>query len=174
MKKILFHDEVRTKEELINKITSLADAPELNDVKIGVICFIFDKDGKVVLNRRGAGARDDIGKLQALGGSINDSDPDDFRQSMMRELKEEAGVTDTSIDSFVGCIVDSKYDKNAMKNIDWVILSYVGHTGEQELRNMEPERCIGFEHLDINNIDYNDLGETASSFLQYIKEKGIR
>ena len=100
MKKILFHDEVRTKEELINKITSLADAPELNDVKIGVICFIFDKDGKVVLNRRGAGARDDIGKLQALGGSINDSDPDDFRQSMMRELKEEAGVTDTSIDSF--------------------------------------------------------------------------
>ena len=93
---------------------------------------------------------------------------------MMRELKEEAGVTDTSIDSFVGCIVDSKYDKNAMKIIDWVILSYVGHTGEQELRNMEPERSIGFEHLDINNIDYNDLGETAASFLQYIKEKGIR
>lgn len=174
MKKILFTSEVRTKEELIDKITSLPDAPELNDVKIGVICFIFDKDGKVVLNRRGAGARDDIGKLQALGGSINDSDPDDFRMSMMRELKEEAGVTDVSIDSFVGCIVDSKYDKNAMKIIDWVILAYAGHVGVQELKNMEPERCIGFEHLDINSVNYDDLGETAASFLQYIKEKGIR
>jgi hypothetical protein len=39
---------------------------------------------------------------------------------------------------------------------------------------MEPERCIGIEHLDINNIDYNDLGETAASFLDYIKREGIR
>jgi 8-oxo-dGTP pyrophosphatase MutT (NUDIX family) len=174
MKKILFHDEVRTVKELVDKITSLEDAPELNDVKIGVICFIFDKDGKVVLNRRGAGARDDVGKLQALGGSINDTDPDDFRKSMMRELKEEAGVDDVSIDSFVGCIVDTKYDKSAMKVIDWVILAYVGHVGEQELKNMEPERCVGIEHLDINAINNDELGETAASFLEYIKEKGIR
>lgn len=173
MKNILFHDEVRNLDELINKINSLDNAPELNDVKIGVICFIFDKNGKVVLNRRGAGARDDVGKLQALGGSINNNDSD-FRDSMKRELIEEAGVDDVEINKFVGAIVDTKFDKNAGKVIDWIILAYVGKQGEQEFKNMEPERCIGIEHLDIDSIDYNDLGETAASFLDYIKSKGIR
>ena len=173
MKNILFHDEVRNLEELINKISSLDNPPTLNDVKIGVICFIFDKNGLLVLNRRGAGARDDVGKLQALGGSINNNDTD-FRDSMKRELIEEAGVDDVEIRDFVGAIVDTKFDKNAGKVIDWIILAYVGKQGEQEFKNMEPERCIGIEHLDINSIDYNDLGETAASFLEYIKSKGIR
>ena len=173
MKNIIFHDEVKNLEELVNRISSLDNLPQLNDVKIGVICFIFDKDGKVVLNRRGAGARDDVGKLQALGGSINDKDLD-FRESMKRELKEEAGVDDIEIGEFVGAIIDSKYDKNAMKVIDWIILAYIGHAGTQEIRNMEPERCIGIEHLNIDEVDYNDLGETAASFLDYIKSKGIR
>ncbi len=173
MKNILLHDEVRNLEELVDKIQSLDNPPTLNDVKIGDICFIFDKDGKVVLNRRGPGARDDVGKLQALGGSINETDSD-FRESMKRELKEEAGVYDVNVGKFVGAIIDTKYDKNAMKIIDWVILAYVGQQGEQEIRNMEPERCIGIEHLNIENIDYNDLGETAASFLDYIKKEGIR
>ena len=173
MKNIIFHDEVRNLEELVNRISSLENPPKLNDVKIGVICFIFDKNGLVVLNRRGAGARDDVGKLQALGGSINENDID-FRESMKRELKEEAGVTDTEVGGFIGAILDTKYDKNAGKVIDWIILAYVGKQGEQEFKNMEPERCIGIEHLDINNIDYNDLGETAASFLDYIKREGIR
>ena len=173
MKNILFHDEVRNLEELINKISSLDNPPTLNDVKIGVICFIFDKNGLLVLNRRGAGARDDVGKLQALGGSINNNDTD-FRDSMKRELIEEAGVDDVEIRDFVGAIVDTKFDKNAGKVIDWIILAYVGKQGEQEFKNMEPKRCIGIEHLDINSIDYNDLGETAASFLEYIKSKGIR
>lgn len=173
MKSILFTTEVNNLEELVNTISSLDNAPELNNVKIGVICFLFDKNGKLVLNRRGAGARDDVGKLQALGGSINDNDPS-FRESMKRELIEEAGVDDVNIKSFVGAIVDSKYDKNSMQMIDWIILAYIGETGEKELKNMEPERCIGFERFDINEVDYNDLGDTAASFLDYIKNKGIR
>ena len=173
MKNILFHDEVRNLEELLNKISSLDNVPKLNDIKIGVICFIFDKDGKIVLNRRGAGARDDVGKLQALGGSINNNDTD-FRDSMKRELIEEAGVDDVEVGSFIGAIVDTKFDKNAGKVIDWIILAYVGHQGEKEFVNMEPERCIGIEHLELNEVDYNDLGETAASFLDYIKKEGIR
>lgn len=173
MKNILFTTEVNNLEELVDKISSLDNAPELNNVKVGVICFLFDKNNKLVLNRRGAGARDDVGKLQALGGSINDNDQS-FRDSMKRELIEEAGVDDVNISSFVGAIVDSKYDKNSMQMIDWIILAYIGHVGEKEPKNMEPERCIGFERFDINDVDYGELGDTAASFLDYIKNKGIR
>ena len=69
MKTILFHDEVKNINELVDKISEINDAPELNEVKVGVICFLFDKEGKLVFNRRGPGARDDIGKLQALGAT---------------------------------------------------------------------------------------------------------
>ena len=37
MKNIIFHDEVRNLEELVNRISSLENPPKLNDVKIGVI-----------------------------------------------------------------------------------------------------------------------------------------
>lgn len=172
MKTILFHDEVKNINELVEKISEINDAPELNEVKVGVICFLFDKDGKLVFNRRGPGARDDIGKLQALGGSINGNDPD-FRSAMKRELMEEAGIGDASINEFIGAIVDSKYDKNSGKVVDWVILAYKGLVGNDELKNMEPERCVGFEHKSYDEIDYNDMGETAASFVDYLRNSGM-
>ena len=83
MKDIIFRDEVKDFDELVDKLSTMENLPDLNEVKVGVICFIFDKDGNIVMNRRGPGARDDVGKLQALGGSVNDKDLD-FRDSMRR------------------------------------------------------------------------------------------
>lgn len=172
MKDIIFRDEVKDFDELINKLSTMENLPSLNEVKVGVICFIFDKDGNVVMNRRGPGARDDVGKLQALGGSVNDKDLN-FRDSMKRELKEEAGVDDVNITNFVGAIIDSKYDRNSNKMIDWIILCYKGIVGNQELVNMEPERCIGFERINPDKVDYSDMGDTAASFLDDILKNGI-
>ena len=85
---MLFQDEVNTIEELVEKLSDFDQ--DFGKIKTCVICFVFDKDNNLILNRRGPGARDEVGMLQAIGGSVNNSDVD-FRSAMMRELREEAG-----------------------------------------------------------------------------------
>ena len=78
---MIFKDEVRNVDELVAK---LIDSDSLKKIKVAVVCFIFNKQGQVILNRRGPGARDDVGKLQAVGGSVNKSDAD-FLSALKRE-----------------------------------------------------------------------------------------
>ena len=90
---MIFKDEVRNVDELVAK---LIDIDSLKKIKVAVICFIFNKQCQVILNRRGPGARDDVGKLQAVGGSVNKSDAD-FLSALKREILEETGNNDINI-----------------------------------------------------------------------------
>ena len=83
------------------------------------------------------------------------------------------GYSNSDISLLDEFIIDSKYDRNSNKMIDWIILCYKGIVGEQELVNMEPERCVGFERINPDKVDYFDMGDTAASFLDDILKNGI-
>ena len=82
---MLFTDEVETMDELVRK---LKDNESLHKIKVAVVCFLVEPDGKWTLHRRGAAARDNQGKLQALGGSYNVSD------GTFKHRQEEIAVRD--------------------------------------------------------------------------------
>lgn len=160
---MLFTDEVKTMDELVEK---LSEVDNLGKVKVAVVCFIFDKQDNLILHRRGAGARDEVGKLQAIGGSVNGRDAN-FRDALERELREEAGTNcSIRIDEFIGAQLDSKFDKQVGSFVDWVILAYKGKVTSGELENMEPDRCVGFEKDDMSNFSKDDLSITAYNFIQ--------
>ena len=168
---LLFKEEVRNMDELVEALDEAGKLSVLDRVKIGVICFIFDKEGKVILNRRGPGARDDIGLLQALGGSVNGTDMD-FRDAMMRELKEEAGVNgNVTLDAFLGAYLDGKIDHHTGDFVNWIILGYRGTLTSGELKNNEPDRCVGFEKFTLEALPYNEIGVTATKFLKMMSEE---
>lgn len=160
---MLFTDEVNNMEELIDK---LAEYDDLGKIKVAVVCFIFDKQDHLILHRRGPGARDEIGKLQAIGGSVNRTD-ENFRASLQRELAEEAGTNcSIRIDDFIGAQLDGKVDKHTGNYVNWIILAYKGKVTSGELENMEPDRCVGFEREYINDFKREDLSDTAYNFIQ--------
>lgn len=160
---MLFTDEVKNMQELVEKLSVVEN---IGKIKVAVVCFIFDKNDHLILHRRGPGARDEIGKLQAIGGSVNKNDLD-FRDSLMRELKEEAGSNGVvEITNFIGAQLDGKVDKHTGEFVNWVILGYKGLLVEGELENMEPERCIGFEKNYIEDFKQEDLSVTAYNFIQ--------
>lgn len=164
---MLFTDEVKNMGELIEKVSTLT---ELDHIKVAVVGFIFDKDGKLVLHRRGPGARDEIGKLQAIGGSVNGSDAD-FREAMKRELSEEAGSNaQFEIESFIGAQVDGKIDNTNGKFINWIILAYKINLVDGVMVNNEPDRCIGFEKDTMENFLTQEVSTTASNFIKYLIE----
>lgn len=165
---MLFTDEVKNMPELLDKLSTIE--ANINKIKVGVVCFIFDQNDNLILHRRGSGARDQVGKVQALGGSVNSGD-DDFRAALKRELSEEVGTkANITIDSFVGALLDGKVDRYSGEYIDWVILAYTGTLVDGELINAEPERCVGFERALINEFNEDDLSETAKKFIKQIIE----
>ena len=168
---LLFKEEVRNMDELVEALDNAHKLSVLDRVKIGVICFIFDKEGRVILNRRGPGARDDIGLLQAIGGSVNGID-NDFRDAMKRELKEEAGLTtNVTLDAFLGAYLDGKIDHHTGDFVNWIILGYRGTLTGGELKNLEPDRCVGFEKFKVDEVPFDQVGVTATKFIKMMQGK---
>ena len=165
---MLFSEEVKNIDELIEKV--LYDK-SIKKMKVCVVCMLYDQNGKIVLHRRGEKARDEIGKLEAIGGCVDKSDGD-FRDALMRELREEAGLeAEYSIDDFVVAQHTKHVDKNSNEMIDWVVLCYKGRILSGELINMEPERCVEFTYKTIDEyLEDKDLSESCYNFMRYIKD----
>lgn len=164
---MLFTDEVTNIQELLNKINELNIDIE-DGIKVAVVCFIFDSEGKLILQRRGKGARDDVDKLCAIGGSANMSDAN-FRESLLREIREEGGTeAEVQIDKFIGAIHKKGFDKNSGTFNDWIILSYMGTLKSGELKNTEPGRCSGFESKFMEEYDRDELVLTAKVCIDYL------
>ena len=161
---MLFSDEVKNIDDLIDRV--MYDK-SIKKMKVCVVCMLYDQDGKIVLHRRGEKARDEIGKLEAIGGSVDKSDGE-FRDALLRELREEAGLeAEYSIDEFIVAQHTQHVDKNTNELIDWVVLCYKGRILSGELINMEPDRCVGFTHKTID--EYLNDKDLSDSFLEYIK-----
>ena len=161
---MLFTDEVKDMQELVDKLSEFDQ--DFGKVKVAVVCFVFDKNNNVILNRRGPGARDEVGKLQAIGGSVNKTDGN-FRDSVLRELREEAGTNlQVKVGRFLGAQLDGKIDNHTGEYVNWIILGYKGVILDGEVENMEPDRCIGFERGPLDSFKKDDLSLTAFNFIQ--------
>lgn len=162
---MIFKDEVRNVDELVAK---LIDIDSLKKIKVAVVCFIFNKQGQVILNRRGPGARDDVGKLQAVGGSVNKSDTD-FLSALKREVLEETGNNNIKFGKFIGAYHDRKMDNETKEMVDWIILGYIGILESGSLINVEENRSVDFETFNLNDINPDELSVSTYEFIKEIK-----
>ena len=165
---MLFTDEVKNIDELIEKVLYI---PEIHKMKVCVVCMLYDQDGLIVLHRRGEKARDEIGKLEAIGGSVDKTDGN-FREALMRELIEETGdKAEYQIDEFICAQHTQHLDAHTNEMIDWVVLCYKGKILSGELVNMEPERCVELTHKTIDEyLEDKDLSDSCYNFMKFIKE----
>ncbi len=165
---MLFTEEVKNIDELIEKVLYI---PEIHKMKVCVVCMLYDQDGLIVLHRRGEKARDEIGKLEAIGGSVDNTDGN-FRDALMRELYEEVGdKAEYAIDEFICAQHTQHIDNHTNEMIDWVVLCYKGRILSGELVNMEPERCVELTHKTVDDyLNDKDLSESCYNFMKFIKE----
>ena len=166
---MLFSEEVQNIDELIEKVINEKD---IHKMKVCVVCMLYDQDGKIVLHRRGEKARDEVGKLEAIGGSVDRSDGN-FRDALLRELREETGVEATfELGDFIVAQHTQHVDKATDELIDWVVLCYEGKVVSGELINMEPDRCVEFTRKTLDDyLEDKDLSQSCRNFMNYIKDK---
>lgn len=164
----LFSDEVKNMKELEQILQNKKGIPK--EYKVAVIVFAFDKDKKLILQRRGPGCRDERFKLEGIGGGVKPTDPD-FRSALHREIVEEVGENaQISIDTFITAIGEKTLDLRDNKEKYWILLAYKGTLQDGELEIAEPDKNLGYERYVLDEVDENELSVAAKNFYKSWKK----
>ncbi len=165
----LFLQEVKDMKELKE---ILKDNSEISkDYEVAVILCAFDKDNKIIFQRRGLGCRDEQLKLETIGGRVKESDTD-FITALQREITEEVG-TDAEIvlEEFVVATYAKTFDVRNNKEQNWIYLLYKGSFNGGELKIAEPNKCLGYEMYKIGEVDENELSNGAKELYRIVSKK---
>ncbi len=106
--------------------------------KMAVIANIENEQGKILLQQRGAKARDAVGLYEYIGGGIEPEDQSP-KAAVMREIQEEAGE-DLKLE-FEKSIGICHYHPN---DSNWVFAVYYFKYIKGEAKIMEPGKCMGY------------------------------
>ncbi len=162
--KLVIKVETKNERELR---TYLKNNFNFEDFRPAVIALITDKEGNIILQRRGPKARDDSNKLADIGGAIESSDKT-FIDGLYREIHEEVGPNaKISVDNFVGGVLKRKYDRRTDKEVNWLFLLYKCTYEEGELLTNEPGKCLGYEFYKYENLPREEMLETTKYFWDY-------
>lgn len=165
----LFLEEVKDMKELREV---LKDNNKISkDYEVAVIVCAFDKNNKIIFQRRGLGCRDEQLKLETIGGRVKESDID-FRTALQREIIEEVGTdADIVLEEFIVATYAKTFDVRNNKEQKWIYLLYKGSFKGGELKIAEPNKCLGYERYKLGEVDENELSNGAKELYNIVSDK---
>lgn len=166
---IEFNREIINQEDLELYLSEIG--LKLPEYRCAVIALILDSDGKILLQRRGPKSRDEIGKLEDIGGAVEETDKS-FREAMNREILEEVGNDiNYKIDELVGASLITKYDSRSNSDVNWFFLLYKCTYIDGELRINEPGKSLGYEFYSQEDLPIDEVAETTLKFWEFYTMK---
>ena len=169
---IKFNREVVNQKDLEEYLVSTGI--KLPRYRCAVIALLLDNDGNIILQRRGPKSRDEVGKLEDIGGAVEDTDKT-FKEAMHREIIEEVGnKINYTIDELVGASLITKYDSRTNSDVNWFFLLYKCTYIEGEMKINEPGKCLGYEFYKQGNLPIEEVASTTMKFWEfYYNEKDV-
>lgn len=140
---------------------------DLPHYQCAIIALITDKEGNILLQRRGPKSRDENFKLEDISGGVEKEDAS-FLQAVQREIREEVGdQAQFTTDRFLGCFLNAKYDKRVQETISWLFFVYkLTYEGGPLLIN-EPGKCLGYEFYSYVDLPKNEVTESSLFYWKY-------
>lgn len=130
-----------------------------DDIRIGCGAMIF-KNNNVLLMKRGAAARDEIGKWEFPGGAVDIEETPE--NAVLREVYEELGP---ALEISIVCLLSVDEFTTPDTNNRWRSYTYLINLISGEPQIMEPEKCSQIKWIELSEIDTNKL--TYISSLNY-------
>ena len=116
---------------------------------------LTNEDGKVLLLRRyNTGFKD--GQYSLVAGHVDEGE--NFTQALIREAKEEAGITVTPEQVNICHVMHRKSDTDGSERVDvfCIVKNWQG-----EVENKEPHKC--------DELSWHDLDSLPDNIIPYIK-----
>jgi 8-oxo-dGTP diphosphatase len=132
-------------------------------IGVGVGAAIFNKEGKLLISQRGEKAKNERGKWEIPGGSVEFGET--FEQALKREVQEEIGVEIEVIKLLGICdhiIPDEKQH--------WVAPTYICKITKGEPTILEPEKCAQIGWFSIEEADKLPLSIVTKYDISVIKK----
>lgn len=154
---------MKTIDELKKYLSTLQNVPEHYRIAVGSL--IFTSDDKVLLIERGAKARDEQGKLEGVGGGLDDGEQLD--EALTREIKEELG-DDIEVE-----ISDKFFVKVLPGNQGgfWVVVDFLCKLISGTPKIMEKDKVKAIHLLSLKDIDYDRLSVFQKVTMDEYREK---
>lgn len=166
---ILFQEEVKDNNELKEILKS--NTKITDEYEVAVIVYAFDKENKIIFQRRGQACRDERLKLETIGGRVKETDIN-FRTALQREIKEEVGAeANIEIEEFIVATYTTTFDTRYNKKQNWIYLVYKGTLKSGELQIAEPTKNLGYERYQIGEVDEKELSNGAKELYGIVKEQ---
>ena len=108
----------------------------IDHIGIGVCYFCHDGKGNYVLNKRGAGSRDEQGRWDFGGGGLELHDT--IEETLRKEIKEEYAA-DVIESEFLGCREFFRETDEGEKT-HWVALDFKVLIDPKQVKNNEPHK----------------------------------
>ena len=127
-------------------------------IQIGLQAFVFRENLLLMGIRKNAFA---AGTYGVPGGRLEFGES--FDETIARELLEETGMTVTSSRLFGVC------NNTFPEGSHHVQLGFVVECGSDVPENLEPEKCIGWEFININTLPNNINPATLGLLQQFLE-----
>ncbi len=165
----LFKEEIKDMKSLKKFVKNNTEISE--DYEVAAIVYAFDEDNNIIFQRRGPGCRDEVLKLETIGGRVKDSDID-FKTALNREIVEEVGTDATiEIEEFITATYAKTFDIRYNKEQAWIYIVYKGILKSGELKIKEPDKCLGYERYKIGEVNIDELSKGAIELYKIVSEK---
>jgi ADP-ribose pyrophosphatase YjhB (NUDIX family) len=160
----LLLDEPITLTDLKNAL--LRSANDLSGYSVAVEALIFDAEPRLHLMWRGERCQDGVGKLEGVGGRVEN---EDLRSELRRELAEEVG---TEVNIEILRFFEVRYDEaltsspaGDRKKV-WLIVSYLCYLRSGILSVCEPDANAGFSRVNVFDVNKDDLTSSAAGAIR--------
>lgn len=134
-------------------------------IGVCVVYYCHDGDGNVLLSKRGARSRDEIGTWDPGGGSLEFGET--IEETLRREIAEEYGASILSYEFLGYRDVHRTHDG---RKTHWIALDFKVLIDPKEARNGEPEKLDAVEWFSLENLP-EPLHSQFPLFLELYKHR---
>ena len=132
--------------------------PGRDYIGVGVGAMVFDRDGRVFLARRGPKARNEVGRWEFPGGTVEFGEG--LADAVIREFREEYGMT-VEVTGLIGVADHILPDEGQ----HWVSVSFAARHEDGTPTIREPEKCTEIGWFTTGNLPA-DLSEAGRQTLR--------
>lgn len=133
-------------------------------IGVGVGAAIFDVDGKLFITKRGEKAKNERGKWEIPGGSVEFGET--FEQAIKREVMEELGIEIEVLDLLGICdhLIPDEHQH-------WVAPTFLCRIAKSKPKILEPEKCAEIGWFTIEEAEKLPLSIVTKFDIEQLKKK---
>jgi hypothetical protein len=172
--------------KMITKLQELLDYLESigyknTNYRIAVEGLIFTEDGRILLEKRGPGSRDEVGKLEGVGGSFTRA-RQDLLEELFEEFDQEIGRKKNGLDINVERLLEVRpvqfmqYKTKVVE--DWIVVSYLCRLRKGTPTITEKDKIESLHYLTLDELyamnDADLSNSTIAARITYRNKYGNR